>query len=349
MKGMMHIQRILGTKALTLPAVLLALCLSTPHTFSREVQIRRRGKQIRTDIRKTVKKPFFACSLAPTATSLPRLQIALLDLITYHEVPIYEALLEIKDEKERDRTKIEYRLIPGEEITGEMSLRQETQTLGPAREMSFLLNDQPITTDHEGIYTDTEQYLVACFDNLRVRERSLTIKHAEMEQVEVLLQRNLVRQTPYRAIPSEGGTVPPDLLGAMGLDFQQKRRPGRDGLSCRVEAPENMRAGQAFRMTIHVENSGKLPTSSLLYRSFSRHDWLNGQTFYFGSIPPKNSRTFFRVIKVPQTAKPEAFFAAMGGWDILGTLPSPRLPLQLNILPPKPLTQPVEKTVNKMP
>ncbi len=305
-----------------------------PSALARQIEVRQRGKQIRVETRKTLRKSSFTCELAPAGGSYPRFRFGLVDLITRHEVPIYQALLEIRNEDERDRTKIEYRILPGEEIEGEMSLRHEKEDMGPAKNMDFRLNKMPITTDAAGFYSDTDQRILALFDDLRLREVTASVTHAEMGRISVPLERNLV-------LPARRGGRPPakrpslaqDVLSAMGLDFEQKRQSGHDGLVCRLEAPRRIRPGERVRITVHATNTGKLPVSSLLYRSFSRHAWLNGRMFYLGGIEPGRSRTFFRVFDVPADFPRDGLFAALGCWDILGPVPGAKMRLYFEAVP----------------
>jgi hypothetical protein len=95
-----------------------------------------------------------------------------------------------------------------------------------------------------------------------------------------------------------------------------------------VKMPEQVKAGEFLDIALTVTNGGGTPTSSLLGRTFSRHEWLQGRLFYVGTVAPGASVTFTRRIQVPADARGGVVFGALGFWDLLGTIPGKELALQ---------------------
>lgn len=318
-----------------LPAVMALLITLTWEATARELRIRHRGNLIRTEIRKTTKTPFLRCHLAMTAGSFPQLYMEEMERLAHEEVPFYEVLLEIKDEDERDRENIEYILQPGEEIEGEMAVREEERAVGPVASAAFDLNGTAIRTDGKGIFTDQNQLLLQPFDDLSVRETTLTVSHERLGQVVLTLRRDLVLQHAVGMAMSESLAPVPDILVAMGLDFEQKRQSSHDGLHVSVVLPTAINPGITFPIQVQAENTGDKVASSVLCRLFSRQAWIHSRIFYIGALNPGEKRTFTRLVSVPADLSPQRVFAALGCWDILGPVLDRNQPIEFVVEPVK--------------
>ncbi len=293
---------------------------------------RRRGRLLRTEVRKTERQDGFECRMLPTSGSFPFLQITRKTLLTHHEVQIFEVVREVARQNKGDgitiRGTVDYEVIPGEVLEGEWTTREELVDNGPFAETDFEIFGQRWRTDRDGQIVDTAQVLVRAFDDLRTMTVELTITHATLGVKKMTVSRNLLRRA--ESVGADRGASY-DLLEVLGLDFLQHRLPGRDGLTMEVSAPAAASAGDVVKITVTASNGGNQQVSTLLGRSFSRETWANGRMFYFGGLKPGEKRSFTRLLTVPEDIKAGACFVTVGFWDLLGTLPDQARKIRIDL------------------
>lgn len=293
--------------------------------------VKRRGRFLRTEIVKTERQKSFTCVLAPSADAVLRLRLHRLELLTHHEVRLYETVLEIKpSEEETDPTKIEYRVVPDEVIEGEKSSRRESVDAGPLANEPVTVDGNRHVTDADGIAVDADQYLLGLFDDLSVRDVTVRVAHAKLGEVGLTLTRDVVRRAEDTDDIERARLAQTDILLAMGLDFCQLKRSSHDDLQPGITIPESPRAGDPFVLELTVSNRGTQPVCGLIGRTFSRHEWLNGRNFYFGNIAAGETRSFERRFVVPETVSLPTVFGAVGFWSILGAVDGAALPVELS-------------------
>ncbi len=299
------------------------LLLPTPWLTAQK-PAKRRGKFLRMQTLQTTHKPGFKCSLAPSPDSNTNLLFSKYDLVTHYEVKLYETLLEYKAEDESDRSKIEYRLVPGELIRGEKNVRTESIRKGVCANETFLLNNMPIKTDCNGIFEDKSQYILQTFDDLSRFETTLAITHPDYGHVILEVTRQLIPRNVTH-------NLKPDILTALGIDFRQCRLAGRDGIKMQVTCPSKAQVGGTFQITLQATNQGAKSLSSILARTVARQNWLGGRNFYIGSLSPGETRIFTRTFRVPEDKSPGNIFLALGLWDIFGAMPEKAIPLKIAV------------------
>lgn len=305
--------------------VLLGIFLGAMCGFGQDATAdrpRRRGRLLRTEVRKTERQDGFDCQMLSTQGSFPLLQITRKTLLTHHEVQVFEAVMEVARENKGEgitiRGTVDYEVIPGEVLEGEWTTREELVDNGPFAETEFEVHGQRWRTDRDGQIVDTAQVLLRTFDDLRTMTTELTITHATLGAKKMTISRNLLRRAESRGADRAASF---DLLEMLGLDFIQHRFPARDGLSLTVSAPAAASAGDVVTITVTASNDGNQQVSSLLGRSFSRETWANGRMFYFGGLKPGEKRSFTRLFTVPENIKTGACFVTIGFWDLQGTVP----------------------------
>lgn len=318
--------------------LLLGLCVSAAPPPAK-----RRGRLLRVDVRRTEETPSFRWRLMAGTDSLPRLFFEEVVVRVTHKVNIYQTVIEVPASAETNPAGVEYRVVPGELIEGETFAEQQSQVVGPIAGETFLVNEVPMRTDEVGVAVDGDQTLLRLFDDLTVTEVSVRASHPKYGSMLMDISRQVMKRYPQDTPPANLGHT--DLLASMGLDFLPRRSSGRDGVTMTVQMPERVRAGESLDVVLTVANGGGTATSSLMGRSFSRHDWLTGRLFYVGSVPPGESVTFTRRFQVPATAKGNLAYGALGFWDLHGAIPNKGLVLQTTIeaIPqpePKPEPQP---------
>lgn len=292
----------------------------------------RRGRLLRTEVRKTERLDGFECRMLPTQGSFPFLQITRKTLLTHHEVQIFEVVREVARQNKGEgitiRGTVDYEVIPGEVMEGEWTTREEWVDNGPFAETEFDILGQRWRTDRDGQIVDTAQVLLRGFDDLRTMTSELIITHATLGAKKLTIARNMLRRAESRG-DDRGASF--DLLEMLGLDFLQHRLPGRDGLTMDVSSPTAASAGDIVKITVTASNDGNQQVSSLLGRSFSRETWANGRMFYFGGLKPGEKRSFTRLLTVPEDIKAGACFMTIGFWDVLGTVPGPARNIRIDV------------------
>ena len=290
-----------------------------------DIKEKRRGKYLRTEIRKTDKRDSYSVELVKSPNGMPVLLFKRFTILTHHEVRIYEMLLEIVHENAgkgiTDRGAVDYLLVPDEVYEGEESLREVIGDARPFAESEFEAKfgnmGWNVLTDKDGKYIDSSQRLLEVFDNLRVKNEELVVKHKELGDKSLVITRNLLKRETA-SMPDRDEKEPTDLLQSFGQDYTQLRQSSADGLRTSVKAPANARAGEAIAITVEIQNAGDKPICNLMGRSFSSDSSLNGKMFYFGSIAPDDKTTSFtRIVKMPE-GKGRTCYVSIGFWTILG-------------------------------
>ncbi len=295
--------------------------------------VRRRGKLLRTELLRTERKPFFACALIHAVDCKPRLLFTKHEALTFHEVPIYEILLEYKGAGETDRSKIIYKSAKDEAIRGKQTMRTDSIELGVCAGETFTINGTPVTTDADGIAVDQTQALVRLFDPLAKRQEDITLSHGKLGSVALTISREIVRKTPFK--PSGDDTAATsDLLESLGTDFGPIRRPARDGVRLDAAFPNAVRPGSTVSIEVTAVNGGDGHACRIMARTVSRHAWLDGMNFYLGNLEPGQTRSFSRQIVVPADQAAGTVFGAVGFWDVLGAIPEQAVPLEIDVRAP---------------
>lgn len=312
--------------------LLFAAILAFGVSVRGDIKEKRRGKYLRTEIRKTDKKDSYSVELLESPNGMPVLFFKKFTILTHHEVRIYEMLLEIVHENAgkgiTERGAVDYVLVPDEFYEGEESLRDvigdETPFAENDFEAKFGNTVWNIQTDKDGKYIDSSQRILEVFDNLRVKNEELVVKHSELGNRSLVISRNLLKRENAN-LPDRDEKDPSDILQAFGLDYTQLRISSADGLRASVKAPAKARPGEAIALTVEVQNvagdgqnvEGK-SICNLMGRSFASDSSLNGKMFYFGSIKPGKTASFTRIVKMPES-KGRTCYVSIGFWTILGT------------------------------
>ena len=294
-------------------------------TAMAQAKEKRRGKYLRTDIKKTDKKNDFLMTLENNQLGMPTLKFRKMTILTHHEVRIYEMLIEIVRENGgqgiTERGAVEYVLVPDEVYEGEQSIREEIEDNGPLSEAELEADFNGLRwsmhTDKNGVYIDSSQRILEKLDDLRIKKADLIVKHATFGSKSLSITRNLIkRETATMPDVEKQATI--DILETFGQDYTQLRQSGTEGLKTSVAAPAKGRAGEIVAITVDVTNNGQKPVSNLLGRSFSSDADLNGKMFYFGNIQPGGKASFTRLVRLPEGSARKSY-AAIGFWTILGT------------------------------
>ena len=314
--------------------LMLGLALTTVNlgtgAQAAEAAVRRRGRFLRSEKLRTEHDEGFTCAVAPAGDSRPRLRFRKHDILSHHEVNIHEVVMEIKAPDEMDRSKIRYEVVPEETMRGDQTVNTERRELGPAAHELFVVDGHQMRTDADGIAVDREGFLWRLFDDLAVMRHDLTINHAQLGRVVFRVRRELVRKEARGSAPG-GALAADDILQGLGLDFTQKRRPGRDGIQVALTYPDRVVPGQRFSITLQVGNEGEKDLSSVIGRIIGRHAWIGGRNFYIGSLSPGTTRSFAREFTVPENARLGDVFAVLGMWDILGDISSENIAMRLTV------------------
>ena len=315
-------------RILSLLMVAMALCTQ----FNAQTKEPRRGKYLRTEIRKTDKKEDFSFTLVDSSASLPCFAFRYKTILTHHEVRIYEMLMEVVRENAgkadpTERTIVDYILVPDKVFEGEKSTREEIVDAGPMVNRKISFDNKTVNTDAKGYYFDSRQELVSKFDDLRVKEIRVVAGCDDLGAKSLTITRNMIRRDVPK-LPGVAVEETPDLLEAFGLDFHQLKQSSPDGVKVKVTAPSQAKAGDIISITVEVANDGPKPVGNLIARSFSSESSLSDKMFYFGNIQPGKKVSFMRLVTLPE--RKDTIFYAVGFWNVLGV--APKLEQRLSIV-----------------
>ncbi len=304
-----------------LPLLMLLMAVCTQ--FNAQTKVPRRGKYLRTEIRKTDKKEDFSFTLVDSSASLPCFEFRYKTILTHHEVRIYELYMEVLRDNAgvadpAERTISDFILVPDKFFEGEKSTREEIVDAGPMVNRKISFDNKTVNTDAKGYYFDSRQELVAKFDDLRVKEIRVVAGCDDLGVKSLTITRNLIRREVAK-LPGVVVEETPDLLEAFGQDFYQLKQSSPAGVTVKVSAPTKAKAGDIISITVEVSNAGPKPVGNLIGRSFSSEAGLSDKMFYFGNIQPGKKVSFMRLVTLPE--RKGTIFYALGFWNVLGETP----------------------------
>lgn len=256
----------------------------------------------------------FSVKLSPSPDWRARLKFHDLRLLTIHEVPVHEKMLEYKIDESGDRSGLHHEVVPDEFIEGPEEVRNETKTVGPLTRCALTLDGQAIRTGPDGVYVDDQEYLLSLFDVPFRKEVRLVLHCAGRNDVALRITRQ-------------------ELLASLGVDSSQGRAGPRKKLRFQVEVPSTLRAGETGTVRVKAENHESTPVWGVDVRLFSATPWLGGKSFYFGRIDPGGVRVFERRLRAPGDAQPGIYYALLAFMDWLGPNKDKNVPIALRVLP----------------
>ena len=274
-----------------------------------------RGSFLRTEVKKgNLVKKLKICLVLSKATGQPSFQLLMQDEQEVIETRVYEALIrKAVNNENRGPGSYEYRLLPGECVYGEESVRTVQLPPKPLANTSVRINAMEFVTDEEGIVQDSDMRLriLDSLDTLRRRTMDFIVEVPGMPSQLYTVFRTMPQRRDYdEKLLDEPAEQ--DILQCYHLNFRQSlMQPEQNELECSVESEQIsglLRTGEWFPITVVVANHGTRQTSCLLGRTFSRIPGLNGKLFYFGAIAPGSTARFTRYFKIaPEELVNQAF------------------------------------------
>ena len=234
------------------------------------------------------------------------------DRLIFEEKPVYEKLKvvrekgDLNDSGQRD-------LIPGEYIVGPTEKREEIREIGPVALESFRYFGVITRTDSNGILVDSQQVILAQFENLREQSARIQFKSETHEPLELELTRR-------------------ELYSKLGIRYDIIKKSHPENLKFEARWDQTSYApGDSAELDIMVENSGKNSENifRLLARSVSRWPWLDGKMYYIGDLKPGEKKQLMRIFRIPKDAQLGLFCMRIGFNDHSGA--KPQLPLTIEI------------------
>lgn len=300
--------------------VLFLLCLAFP-LLAQSSGNKRRGKFLRTEVRRRDVTQSYEVKAAPAKGSFPQFVFKKILIVTIHEVKLYETVVETVTANDGAGItpvgSVGYVVVPGEYIEGEESQRIERKFDGVMKLELFTLNGKAYTTDENGIWTDEAQTVLSAFDRMRTKTVELRFSHKEYGDAVLELSRNFIkREIPV--IPGTENTQPTDLLEALGMDFSQLKQCSDEGISVNVISNKTAKPGEVVALTVEVKNNGLRSVSNVIGRSFTSTPGLDGKMFYYGLMLPGQKRSFSRLLTMPQRKGP--CYIRLAFWSVCGPM-----------------------------
>ena len=306
--------------SLALPFILLIGFLADPCMAAD--RIKRKGRFLHTEIENFEDVTSFSVVLVPN-THDDNLKFKFTRLIkrTIHEIKVYEMVLDnvnnAKDNETLEFNPQKLTVIPDEFAKEDPSVREEILNVGPFKNTKFIIEGEEVTTDKEGFAYITQQTILNRFDDFMLNTLDITISHAEGGEQKLTLSRLLFMPeediTPAYKKLNPQATL--DILEGLGLNFKHTGRAGRTTLAITCDLPETITKNAALTIKVTVTNTGKALAGNLILSTFSRESWIDGKLFYIGALAPGETRSFSRVITVPESFPTSKTHVAISAWD----------------------------------
>ncbi len=204
-----------------------------------------------------------------------------MDLQVILERPIYQKVMVTRNDDDMQSTGIRI-VVPGETLEGPVESRQENVELGLLADASVQFDGMSGRTNREGVFIDSDQTILAIFDNLKVNRHTFIITNLRHGNCKVELTRL-------------------EMYAKLDIDYDETRSSHADQLVGEVEWDRSSyRAGDVAVFSLKVTNGSKAEgIYRLLGRTVSRWPWLDGKMLYIGDLEPAESRVVFRRLIVP--------------------------------------------------
>lgn len=192
-------------------------------------------------------------------------------------------------------------IVPDEYVEGPLDSREENVEIGPlmAEEVDYL--GACVMTDGEGILVDGAQLVLALFDDLRERSRTIRFQTQNHGALDVVVTRDELNKR-YGIHYDSGSVSVPENIGLRAAWSQEQFQPG-----------------DRAELTLTVRNTGtRGNVRQLLARSMSRWPWLDGRMFYIGDLAPGEERVFTRVFHLPPEMEAATYYLRVGARDYSG-------------------------------
>jgi len=204
-----------------------------------------------------------------------------MDLQVIRERPIYQKVMVTRNADDMQSSGIRI-VVPGETLEGPVELRQTNVELGLLTAASVQFGGMSGRTNRDGVFIDSDQMILAIFDNLKVNHHTFTITSLRHGNCKVELTRL-------------------EMYEKLDINYEETRSSHADQLVGEVEwVRSSYRAGDVAVLSLKVTNGSKADgIYRLLGRTVSRWPWLDGKMLYIGDLEPAESRVIFRRLVVP--------------------------------------------------
>ena len=290
-----------------LPIFLLVSSLGmAPATWAAEVSQAYRGDFLRNERVATENNPFIAAEFIGLRESNLAFLFRRMDLQVIRERPIYQKVMVTRNDDDMQSPGIRI-VVPGETLEGPVESRQERVELGLLADAFVQFDGISGRTNRDGVFIDSDQTILAIFDNLKVNRHTFTIANLRHGTCKIELTRL-------------------EMNEKLGINYANTRSSHADDqLVGEVEWDRsNYRAGDVAVLSLKVTNDSKAGgIYRLLGRSVSRWPWLDGKMFYIGDLEPTESRVVSRHLVVPDDLPEDlaVLYLRIGFCDLTGGKP----------------------------
>ncbi len=238
--------------------------------------------------------------LVGTPDGVPSLQFTRLSTVNKQETVYHEKVMEYPSGGDTDSSKIRKVTVPGEYIAVLSDPTSQVEREGPLANAEVRVNGTPVVLNAQGAFVDRQGLILALFDQKDMGEK--TDVTVDIQYAPVGAKRLTVTRRQF--------------LDVLGIPWDCEGAAANDGLAASVTlTPEQPKPGDGVTIRLTVTNRGRKPAAKVVGRTFSRQPWLNGCNFYIGTVPPKASRSFSRLLRVP-AASHETAFGVLSLWDL---------------------------------
>lgn len=266
----------------SLPIFLLVSSLGmVPAIWAAEVSQAYRGDLLRKERVATESNPFINAEFIGLREGNLAFLFRRMDLQVIRERPIYQKVMVTRNDDDMQSTGIRI-VVPGETLEGPVELRQESVELGLLADASVQFDGMPGRTNREGVFIDSDQTILAIFDNLKVNRHTFIITNPRHGNCPIELTRI-------------------EMYEKLDINYDETRSSHADQLVGEVEWDRSSyRAGDVAVLSLKVTNGSKADgIYRLLGRTVSRWPWLDGKMLYIGDLEPAESRVVSRRLVVP--------------------------------------------------
>ena len=265
-----------------LPIFLLVSSLGmAPAIWAAEVSQAYRGDILRKEHVATESNPFIAAEFIGLREGNLAFLFRRMDLQVIRERPIYQKVMVTRNDDDMQSSGIRI-VVPGETLEGPVELRQASVELGLLAGASVQFDGMSGRTNRDGVLIDSDQMILAIFDNLKVNRHTFTITNLRHGNCEIELTRL-------------------EMYEKLDINYEETRSSHADQLVGEVEWDRSSyRAGDVAVLSLKVTNGSEADgIYRLLGRTVSRWPWLDGKMLYIGDLEPAESRVVSRRLVVP--------------------------------------------------
>ncbi len=226
----------------------------------------------------------------------PAVRLQKTDEVTLQKTFFFEKWLEYGNPNESS-PQIRKQLVTGEYLRDTQPPEQELRQDGPLTARTVELAGTTVTTDENGICTNSAELIFACFDQLPLEDTAAATLQVRDPSFGVA-SLTITRKQLFDPLAIAWGKMPKSTYAGLV-----------------ISAVKTEWTAGGLRITVSATNHNLQPAAMVVGRVFSREPWLEGRFFYFGNLAPGATATFSRTFTPPAGQPAAPVTAIVSLWN----------------------------------